>query len=257
MPVKITPAMDGVLKNHQFELFLDEMVAYTREHASGFLARHDDARLKEIIRAIVARAEKLGFNQRGSARLYMDLTWNLGWNCEHDPQYPWIGATIRKKKRKSQLEQASGLFDRLMDWAVKTCGDDSTELNAACARALEAPLTELPARAPHFESDMATYLSHLYPKRFAYAGPAAMGSLIWQARDHAQTAFHFETAAAQALVTLIAFLFGHGFWRNPLHEAWAWPRPIEREKAFDERGATRALAAGLRDVLHAELTEHP
>jgi PAS domain-containing protein len=255
MPVKITPSMDALFKKHQFELFLDEMVAYTRAHASGFLARHDDARLKEIIRAIVARAEKLGFNQRASTRLYMELTWDLGWYCEHDPQYPWIGETLRKKKRRSQLEQASSLFDRLMDWVVKTCGDDNTaDLNAAYARALEAPLTELPVRASHFESDMASYLERLYPKRFAYAGPVTMDALIWQARDHAQTVFHFETDAAQALVALIAFLFGHAFWQNPLHEAWAGPRPIGREDAFDERGAARALAAGLRDVLQAELT---
>ena len=254
MPVKITPAMDAVLQNHQFELFLDEMVAYTRAHGRHFLVRHDDARLKEIIRAIVARAEKFGFSQRASTRLYIDLTWDLGWDCEHDPQYPWIGEIIRQEKDRSQLEQAESLYARLMDWMDKTCGEGHADREAAYALIRKAPLAELPVRLSHFETEMASCLSRLYPRRFAYAGPAAMDALIRQAREQAQTLFHFRSDTALALVALIAFLFGHAFWQNPLHEAWAGPAIIVPEgEADDEARAARRLHDGFRRALDNEL----
>jgi hypothetical protein len=49
-------------------------------------------------------------------------------------------------------------------------------------------------------------LSRLYPRRFAYAGPAAMDALIRQVREQARTLFHFRSDTALALVALIAFL---------------------------------------------------
>lgn len=250
--MKLNAQQEELIAKFYFDRYIEESMEYCEKQLPGFIEYVGREKLDQIIRAIVANAKDFGFDQRGAIWCYMDMVWQFGWDCEHDPQYPWIQETCDRLKASGQLIQADQLYCRLREWREATRGPHSQYWIGALNRLLRTPLLELPIRENHFEIDMAACLKNLYARRYEYAGEEAMRTLVRHGRESAQEIFHFQSAAPQALVVLIAFTWGHAFMHHPMFE---WAKPEDGLVTHESEGQTaRRLADGFQRELNDELT---
>lgn len=254
MAIKISAAQKNILAAYHHEQFIEEMRLYYEERTPGFTGQVGKERLKNILRALAEQAKVFGFDQRGPVRFYMDMVWAFGWECEHDPQYPWIMETRKKFDNEPQLTQAEELYKQLMAWHDASWGPNWQDYKDALAKVARANLVDLPVRAHAFARDMTACLKNLYLIRYDRNGEQPMQAAIQRGQQNAQSLFHFESATNQALVVLVAFMRGHAFMRHPIHEAWARPEaPRGDEGAFDENAVAQRLAEGFRASIRDEL----
>jgi hypothetical protein len=254
MVVKINAAQKNILAAYHYEQFIEELLAYCEERAPGFTGQVGEERLKNIIRAIAAQAKVFGFDQRGPVRFYMDMVWAFGWECEHDPQYPWIMETRKRLDNAPQLTQAEELYKQLTAWHEASWGPNWQDYKDALGKIARANLVDLPVRAHAFERDMTACLKNLYLIRYDQNGEQAMQAAIQRGRQNARDLFHFEMATNQALVVLVAFMRGHAFMHHPIHEAWAHPEDARADEGiFDENTVAQRLAKGFRESIREEM----
>jgi hypothetical protein len=250
--MKLNAQQEELIAQFYFDRYIEDSMEYCERQLPGFIEYVGKEKLNQIVRAIVAKAETFGFDQRGSIWCYMDMVWQFGWDCEHDPQYPWIQQSRDQPKASDQFIRVDELYCQLWQWREATRGPQSQYWSAALDRLLRAPLLELPVRESHFETDMLACLKNLYARRYEVAGEEAMRTLVRRGRETAQDIFHFRSVAPQALVVLIAFTWGHAFMYHPMFE---WAHPDESLVTHDsERRTAQRLVDGFRLELQDELT---
>jgi hypothetical protein len=250
--MKLNIQQEELIAQYHFDQYIEELRTFNEQQLPGFTEYVGRKKLDQILRAIVANAEAFGFNQRGSTWGYMCLVWQFGWDCEHDPQYPWIQGIRDEMKNADQLVQAEALNTQLRKWREATLGPQSQYWISALERLMQVPLLELPVRESHFETDTLACLKNLYAKRCEVAGDTALKHLIQRSQENARKVFHLQSAAHRALVVLIAFTWGHAFMRHPMYE-WAQPDKSLVTHETPQKNAQR-LADGFRYELYGELT---
>jgi hypothetical protein len=247
--MKLNAQQEKFIAQFHSDRFIEELREHCEDQQPGFTEAIGPERLDGVLRAIVANAKAIGYNMRGAIWHYMDMVWQLGWNFEDDPQYPWVPETRARLNSASPFDQAEDLRLQTQEWREATWGQQGQHRLVALERLLQTPLLELPVRESRFEPDMLACLKNLYRVRCEVVGDEALRVLIQRSQESAREHFHLQSAAHRALVVLIAFTLGHAFMRHPLHD-WAVPEDglVTHDTSRHQETAQR-LAEGFRQTL--------
>ena len=107
-----------VLQSYQRDQFEQRAQSYLREALPGACAGMDDAQLRQVIRAGVARAAEHDITAECDVVGYLELTLRLGRDFDTDPAYPWARPILldRCSSAENRLRRLRSLARR-QSWA--------------------------------------------------------------------------------------------------------------------------------------------
>lgn len=195
--------------------FEDEM----RQHVQEFTPRHckvmEEAGIREVIQNCIRKARQYGFSNRGSARLYIDLTFMLGSGFDTDPLLPWAGAILKTGSATDQMERAERLHQKALEYSNATAGPNFEYAKEAFKRARAVRYADLAMPSADLESGCVAKLREGYPKKFEYAGEAAVRTSVREALGKVG-AYSISSQHGIVLFVILTFAIGHGFAEDPL-----------------------------------------
>lgn len=212
-----------VIRPDQMEAFLqaalqgfeDEMVVHSQDFAPELSDVIGESQLRLAVCAAITRANSYGFTNRGSIRLFIEMTFLFGSHFDTDPQYPWAASILAESTE--QMQRAEQLYEKILDYQDKVSGVDSVNTIEALRK-----LAFLSHQSIHytssdaFVSGMLQEMHRIFPQKADYLGQDALLALIHQGYTLAQQA-QFPTARAYALIVALMYAFGHGCTHDPLY----------------------------------------
>jgi hypothetical protein len=212
--------------------FEDELVLHMRDFAPALCRQHDEASVREIVRAGVRRATAIGLTRRAPIRLWLEMQFSLGSDFDSDPQLPWAAASLIDASQHP-LGCAEALYAASGDYFDAVAGPDNQYMVEALRRAVDVPLGEF-TRLSNADAFIARMAS-IYPQKVAYVGHAALRAVFGTAID---SAARYDVAPRGApLIAGLMFAFGHGAVGDPLYP---WVRStLSDGSASADRGVSR------------------
>lgn len=177
-----------------------------------------DNRLYDYIQLCFEKSEAFGFNQRGSAKLYIDLCFIYGLDFINDPQYSWINTALNETKDESQIYRATDLFERYVTYNEEVEGADQIHLKEFNSRFQKLNLDTLAKyNKSNAISKIRNLLAGIYPEKFNKIEPSSINAMIQEILNTATTEnINFQNEDI-LILALMMFLFGHGFNKNPMY----------------------------------------
>lgn len=251
MVLKLNENQEAILRRYNRESIISDLLEHCAERELDFMGRITKERLREIVREIVNRAERLGFDGYGAIRLYMNMVWSFGWDFENDPQYPWVHETFDRYKARGEIILAEELDRQMVTQMTAMYGPyPETQHRVDALRCvLEG---SLPIQEDDFGRSMTECLRTVWPQKYDTLGAALVENICERWREKAREEFRYSMTETQALVILSFYMLGQDFLHNPLYETWATPEKLDASIA-GELEALYNLQAGLRRGLSEEL----
>ena len=201
-------------RQHHLRLFEDEMV----EHLKKFTPQHwklmGEPSGRRAIQLGLAQASQYGFTDRGPARFYIDLMFMFGSYFDTDPQHPWAMAVLKSTRPEDQTMRADRLFAAMNEYFVHIVKPERRRLidslRTFCRAQIEDYLTPSVSR----EEAMLQCALLTCPLRSEYLGEQVLRKLIRQGMEFAR-AVGFSSDKGVALVVVLTFVAGHGFYKDP------------------------------------------
>jgi hypothetical protein len=201
-------------RHHHLHKFEDEMVEHSREFSPQLCKVLGDEQLRLALRSAIQRADGYGFTNRGSIRLFIEMTFLYGSAFDSDPQYQTLSEVLRDSD--DQMDRAEQIYQSSLDYIEKVYGPDEVslrnafrELSTFAQRPLSFSFDNL---APRLVRD----IFGIFPQKAAYLGDATLKVLIDEGITMAKR-YGFATVRHTALMVLLMFMFGHGCDEDPLY----------------------------------------
>ena len=209
------------------------------DHGKGFTPRLcevlGDDQLRLAVRAVIEKAEKYGFTNRGPIRLCVELMFLCGSAFDTDPQYPGLGEVLRSKG--DQMERAQLIHRGSTEYLDKVSGPGATNLHRSL-KDLLAYVRNPPAALNGFVDSMVREMKRIYPEKADYLGESKIKALINEAV--AEASMHGFTGDREtALMVVVMYSFGHGCTADPLYP-WI-SRTLNDERTVDAHGRAERL----------------
>lgn len=177
-----------------------------------------DNRLYDYIQLCFEKSEAFGFNQRGSAKLYIDFCFIYGLDFINDPQYSWINTALNETKDESQIYRATDLFECYVTYNEEVEGAERIHLKEFNSRFQNLNLDTLEKyNESNAISKIRNLLAGIYPEKFNKIEPSSINAMI-QVILHTATAENINHENEEILIlALMMFLFGRDFNKNPMY----------------------------------------
>jgi hypothetical protein len=216
---KIRPEQIESFRQAALASFEDEMAAHSKVFTPKLAKALGEEQLRVALRFAVERAGRYGFTNRGSVRLYIELSFLFGSRFDSDPQYPWAGAFLRDPD--DQMQRAERLYRKTLEYQEKVSGRNAANtweaLKALLALARQPRPTSLYGlEAGVLRETGIQEMARAFPQKVAYVCKEGLEALIREASDEARK-FQLPAVQGDGLLVLLMFVFGHGCTDDPLY----------------------------------------
>lgn len=214
--LRIRPEQLKVLEVDVLRRFKEEMVEHSKEFSPQLCNNLSDKQLHVIIKQSIKRADKYGFTNRGSVRLYLEIKLLLGSNFDTDPQYPKLAEIL--KRDDEQMQRADALYEVVVDYENQVIGSGAIYKVQALEILSEFVHEKLVFQPNTFVTEMLDKMTQMYSQKVNYIGTDDLTELIIEGQRKARE-FRFSTTTnhGEILLILLMFSFGHGCIRDPLY----------------------------------------
>ena len=134
--------------------------------------------LTAAVRSAIDRAISHGFNQQGSVRLYIELSFIFGHRFDIDPLTPWVAPILDRYAKDDPLSAAEALYSVSLEWIEQTHGPGNSHLLAAL-HTLRAVTQQRIGGSEGWRSDT---LARVYPQKVEALGAAGMQRFLVEAQ---------------------------------------------------------------------------
>jgi hypothetical protein len=224
-------------ERYHLQKFEDEMVAHLKTFSPEHWQLLGEPDGRRVIRLGIEQAKNYGFTNRGPVRFYIELMFIFGSFFDTDPQYSWAREILIDSGWTDEMVHAERLHSSTMTYISSVFGPEHRYLIEAMGRLTRWHMANFVAPEVDMESQILSELQAIYPQKCDFLGSPTVRELIHRGFD---IAFHygFTTDKGFLVTALLAFTFGHGFYKDPLH-GWIakrladnrWPTP---EACLDE-----------------------
>ena len=170
--------------------------------------------LRMAVRAAMIRAASYGFSNRGSMRLFIEMTFLFGSTFDTDPQYYWVTRILRDPS--PQMQRSERLYVKILDYQQKVSGYEDVNTLVFLNNLSFWAYQPLNLSANDFVSVMRQEMIYAFPQKAAYLGKDALQALIGESCAAAQKA-RFPSLRGYALMVWLMYAFGHGCVDDPLY----------------------------------------
>ncbi len=212
------------IRAKQVQVFREEarrkFVESMTEHAFAFQPQLCGTLGREAVRPIIARwveqADAIGFDERGQAKLFVELALLFGSGFLDDPQLPWVHNTLADPSLIYPREKAQALHERANDYMAAVHGPDNVHLLASLRSLALTEGHRALFENGHLEHALLDFFDDHHPQKLRYAGEAAMRALIARGRDEAAR-FDLTSPHDIGLLVVLMWAFGHRCTDDPLY----------------------------------------
>jgi hypothetical protein len=198
------------------EIYIEELSARFKQRDPSLSQSLDKTILKQVVSKAFYAAKSIGFTQRGSIRLYLDLCITLGSGFVNDPMYPWAKAAISDGNPDTQVERAELLFQKSVV-ALEAISGINNEFSIRALNKIS-HWAHRPIEIP--SSDFKKYtidtMYSLYPEKSEFVGKDSLITLVDNAILNCND-YNIDTEKAIFLVTILKFNFGNDCLNDPLY----------------------------------------
>lgn len=196
--------------------FEDSMVEHLGGAFPHLLGAIGAGQMRLAVELGMRRAAGYGFDLRGPVCLYLELMLLFGSAFDTDPQYPWAAEILTDRDGQPQMQRATRLYQRALDYRRQVAGP----ADAYALRAL-GNIRGLFSQTIGFAVDelvpfMLSEINLLYPEKAAYVGDECLTALIRKAGQGASN-IRFTSPRGVALVVVLMLVLGHGCGADPIY----------------------------------------
>lgn len=205
-----------------------------------------EARVLDILRGAVGRAQSHGLTTERSVVMYLNLMFMLGSGFDEDPQLPWA-AEILGDGGLVEVGKIDALYDKALDYFAQVVGPEGVNTAAAFARMQREPLEGLPAASgPEFYEYLVTRLKVIFPEKCAYVGELGLRRMIQRGIGRARE-YEITDGRGVAVYVGLMFMLGSGFDTDP-QVPWGAEVLNDADVAAGAERAERLRAAALESL---------
>ena len=177
--------------------FEDEMVIHSQDFSPKLSKVINEESLRLAVRAAMIRSASYGFSNRGSMRLFIEMTFLFGSAFDTDPQYHWATHILRDSS--PQMQRAERLYVKILDYQQTVSGIEDVNTREFLNRLSFWAHQPLSLSANDFGSVMLQEIAYAFPQKAAYLDKDALQALIRESCAAAQKA-RFPTLRGYALM---------------------------------------------------------
>ena len=227
------------LNAYMRENFVDEMVAYLREHFPQDCDVLGQAQTRRVIDLGIDRAAEHGLEIKGDVCNFITLMFSLGSYFDEDPLLPWASEVLEGKEENSPSAMMDDLYAKATEYLNRVAGDNGQYYRTALLRARERSFESLAeTNTGNLTRDIRSCLSSLYPQQYNALAKSSLKSLMELGQASAGR-YGVGTHEGILLYVHLMFLIGSHFDRDPLHP-WA-AAVLEDESVTDPQQKARKL----------------
>jgi len=208
--------------------FENEMVVHSKDFAPRLCEVIGEEQVRVAVRRAMDRACGYGLANRGSVRLFVELTFLFGSSFDTDPQYPWAAKILRASE--DQMQRAERLYEQTLDYQEEVSGPEAANTHKALKELSVLARQPLPSASQEPVADALRAMARVFPQKAAYVGEAGLRALIGQGGVEARR-HRFPAVRGEALLVALMFAFGHGCTEDPLYPWIA--RTLKDERITD------------------------
>ena len=240
----VRQAQVDAFQEDDLQQFAQEMVLHLQDFAGPWSATMGDEKLMAFVRQGIERAETYAFTLRGPIRLVLELLVIFGAGLDADPQYPWIGETLRRTDFQNQMFRAGRLEYLAIQYLNKVHGTKNEMGHQALFRLEERLAKREGESSLHFSrdslpKDIVAMFSRIFPAKLDHVGEAAARAVIADADVLCHQVFGDGHERAVALVATLKFSFGM---RCEDDSAYPWiGRTLRNPRLTDPRARSAGL----------------
>jgi len=209
--LKINNNQMKVFERISLNNFEEEMVLHSKVFSPSLCECVCEEQLRITIHNIVKHSGNYGFTNRGSIRLYIELTFLYGKGFDTDPQYSKIRKVLTSSN--SQMLRAKHLYEWVAEYQKKVAGFENINTRTALSSYLVAPIKINPN---DFNEEITQVLRSLSPQKVEHVGRNNIESLLGSASNEGKEYGLFLSSGIDLLVVL-KFLFGHACINDPFY----------------------------------------
>jgi len=167
--------------------------------------------LTAAVRSAIDRAISHGFNQQGSVRLYIELSFIFGHRFDIDPLTPWVAPILDRYAKDDPLSAAEALYSVSLKWIEQTHGPGNSHLLAAL-HTLRAVTQQRIGGSEGWRSDT---LARVYPQKVEALGAAGMQRFLVEAQARIDP-LGLASDEAGSVACLMMFFMGSDCFTDPV-----------------------------------------
>lgn len=226
-----------VFRQKALRNFEDEMVAHLQKFAPRHWKVMGETDGRRVIQLGIDEARKYDLTNRGPVRFYIELMFLFGSYFDTDPQHPWASTALSHPDDFDQSLRANRLYEAMKEYFTQVVEPERKTLRKGLAPLLSRSFDEVIIPGANLEQSILELFRSLSPSRYQYLGEPTLGRIIQNGFEVAKR-YGFESTRGKALMVILTFAVGHGFYKDPLN-GWIvrrmdrsrWPN---RQKQVDE-----------------------
>lgn len=202
-------------RQHHLQKFEDEMVEHLKKFSPQRWKVMGEPDGRRVIRLGIEQAQKYGFTNRGPVRFYIELMFMFGSYFDTDPQHPWATAVLKDTEAVDEVVRADQLFDAMNNYLAEIVEPEREHLMEALQKLPQARIEDYLTPGANGEEALLHGIRSACPLRSQYLGEPVLRRLIRHGMEIARR-FGFTTDKGIALMVILTFVGGHGFYKDPL-----------------------------------------
>lgn len=227
------------LNAYMRENFVDEMLAYLREHFPQDCEVLGQAQTRRVIDLGIDRAAEHGFEIKGDVCNFITLMFSLGSYFDEDPLLPWASEALEGEEGTSPSTIMNDLYAKATEYLNRVAGDKGQYYRTALRRARERSFESLAETdTGNLTQDIQSCLSSLYPQQYNALAESSLKSLTELGQASAGR-YGIGTHEGILLYVHLMLMIGSHFDRDPLHP-WA-ASILKDESVTDPQQKARKL----------------
>lgn len=217
MSYQITQQQQNEIEEKNVQLYIDELMhRYDKDYPC--LKQHlTEQPLRQLLRQTIDQLEQEGITERGPVQFYLDLKIYFGYSFKTDPQYPWINQTIEENDHLTQLDNATVLHEKIMQYIHTIFGKDKQHLISLKQKLNHFDYTRINISPINYQENAYQFLNDFYPQKCQATEKKQLMILIEQAIAKANRTYKLDEPNEIIPVLLLMFLKGHQFDQDPFY----------------------------------------
>lgn len=220
------------LQDTAMHRFIDRVVDELPGYRGPLVEGRTRSTLFQAASMAVDQAQSFGLESERALFLYANLSVTLGGHFATDPALPWAGETLNDASYLGN-EKMDDLWNAYMDYCEAVMGPEPGAYFPADAYRCFAELQEPPADTGTIVPVVAD-LAALWPEKARATPPNVLHTHILGAGKRAAD-LGFQDHGARVRFCRIAFLLGHAFDADPLHD---WVGPVLQDGRYRDDAET-------------------
>jgi hypothetical protein len=217
-------------RQYHLQKFEDEMVEHLKKFYPQQWKAMGEPDGRRVIRLGIEQAERYGLTNRGPVRFYIELMLMFGSYFDTDLQHPWATAVLKDAEAVDQVVRADRLFAAMNMYLDQVVEPERKHLIEVLQGLTQARIEDYLAPAVNREEAFLQGVLSACPLRSQYLGEPVLRRLIRHAVELARH-FGFNSDKGTALMFVLTFVGGHGFYKDPQY-GWI-ARGLDRERCPD------------------------